>query len=188
MFRLAVLISGTGSTLRAILEDSRKDRVYEVGLVIADREAPGLQHAKEYGVPYKVFPRGKDLSGKILPEVEGFDLVVLAGFLSILEGELLTRLQGKMINLHPSLLPRFGGKGMYGHKVHEAVLASGMPYSGCTVHYVTETVDGGSLILQRIIGIQDATTAEDIAKRVMAEEKGALIDAIRMIAREESET
>lgn len=185
MFKIAVLISGTGTTLKSILEDAEKSSLYEVGLVISDRDCTGMDFAREYGIPYLVLTRDASLSSRILKEVESYDLVVLAGFLSILEGEILTLMKNRIINLHPSLLPRFGGRGMYGMKVHEAVYESGMPISGCTVHYVNEVIDGGTFILQRIIGVVDSASPEDIGKRVSAIEKGALIDSIRLIAREE---
>lgn len=94
-------------------------------------------------------------------------------------------MSSRIINLHPSLLPKFGGKGMYGMRVHEKVLESKLPISGCTVHYVSEVVDGGSILLQRIVGIRECHTSDDVMKKVSAVEKGALIDAIRLLAKEE---
>lgn len=185
MFKVAVLISGAGTTLKAILDDSLRDRLYEVSLVIADREAGGLKYAEKMGVPYVVLERDNLLSENIHLLVKDMNLVVLAGFLSILEGPLLKELKGKIINLHPSLLPKFGGKGMYGAKVHQAVFDSQMTISGCTVHYVTDKVDGGGFILQRIVGIRDLKSAKEVAEKVTSVEKGALIDAIRLIAKEE---
>lgn len=187
MFQVAVLISGKGSTLEAILKDQKRDSLYEVSLVLADRPCDGLQFAENEGIRTKILPRDPDLSRKILAEVSSFDLVVLAGFLSILEGSVLQEMSNKIINLHPSLLPKFGGKGMYGMKVHEKVLESKLPISGCTVHYVSEVVDGGSILLQRIVGIRDCRTSEEIMKKVTAVEKGALIDAIRLLAKEVNE-
>lgn len=185
MFKVAVLISGAGTTLKAIIDDSLRDHLYEVALVIADREASGLKFAKAQGIPYIILSRDTLLSENIHLLVKDMDLVVLAGFLSILEGPILSDLKGKIINLHPSLLPRFGGKGMYGAKVHQAVFDSQMQISGCTVHYVTDKVDGGGFILQRIVGIRDLKSAKEVAEKVTSIEKGALIDAIRLIAKEE---
>lgn len=185
MFKVAVLISGTGTTLKAILDDALRDNLYEIALVIADREAGGLKYAKEKGIPYIILSRDTLLSENIHLLVKDMDLVVLAGFLSILEGPILKDLKGKIINLHPSLLPKFGGKGMYGSKVHQAVFDSQMTISGCTVHYVTNKIDGGGFILQRIVGIRDLKSAKEVAEKVTSVEKGALIDAIRLIAKEE---
>ncbi len=185
MFKIAVLISGTGTTLSSILRDAEKDELYDVSLVIADRNCSGLDYAKERGIPYLVMERSSSLSDDILGRVRDFDLVVLAGFLSILEGKILKEMENRIINLHPSLLPKFGGRGMYGLNVHKAVHESGMPISGCTVHYVNEIIDGGAYILKRIIGIKKAEGPEDIMHQVSLIEKGALIDAIRLIAKEE---
>lgn len=185
MFQVAVLISGKGSTLEAILKDQKKDALYEVSLVLADRPCEGLRHAEMEGIRTRVLPRDRELSRRILEEVSSFDLVVLAGFLSILEEPVVTEMSNKIINLHPSLLPKFGGKGMYGRRVHEKVLESKLPISGCTVHYVSEVVDGGSILLQRIVGIRDCLTSDEVMKKVSAVEKGVLIDAIRLLAKEE---
>lgn len=185
MFQVAVLISGKGSTLEAILKDQKRDSLYEVSLVLADRPCEGLRYAEMEGIRTKILPRDQNLSERILEEVCAFDLVVLAGFLSILEGPVLTQMSSRIINLHPSLLPKFGGKGMYGMRVHEKVLESKLPISGCTVHYVSEVVDGGSILLQRIVGIRECHTSDDVMKKVSAVEKGALIDAIRLLAKEE---
>lgn len=186
MFKIAVLISGTGTTLQSILRDSAADDLYEVVLVISDRGCRGLDYAKEHGIPYLVMERSSSLSDDILKSVKDLDLVVLAGFLSILEGRILKEMENKMINLHPSLLPKFGGKGMYGLRVHKAVYDSGMPISGCTVHYVNEIIDGGTYILKRIIGIKSAEGPEEVMHLVSDIEKGALIDAIRLIAKEDN--
>ena len=186
MLKVAVLISGTGTTLKAIIEDSRKDGLYEVVLVISDREAPGLKFAMENSIPFVKLQRDNHLSENIHLLVRDLDLVVMAGFLSILQGKILEDMRNRIINLHPSLLPRFGGKGMYGLRVHEAVFESHMPISGCTVHYVTDHVDGGSFILQRIVSVGEASSATEVAEKVTSVEKGALLDAIRLIAREDS--
>lgn len=185
MFKVAVLISGTGTTLHSILKDAAKDELYEVALVIADRNCSGINYVKEYGIPYLILERNLSLSDEILSHVQDFDLVVLAGFLSILEGNILKVMENKVINLHPSLLPKFGGRGMYGLNVHKAVYESKMPISGCTVHYVNDVIDGGGYILKRIIGIKKAEGPEEIMHLVSEIEKGALIDAIRLIAKEE---
>ena len=185
MFKIAVLISGAGTTLKSILDDAEKDGAYEVGLVLCDRRCGGIEYAQEKQIPYKILERNSILSDRILEEVKSYDLVVLAGFLSILEGKILQVMKNRIINLHPSLLPSFGGRGMYGIHVHEAVYKSGMPISGCTVHYVDEKVDGGSFILKRIIGIRDAKNPEEIQSLVSSIEKGALTDAIRLLAKGE---
>jgi len=185
MFKVAVLISGAGTTLKSIIDDSKTDSTYEIALVISDRNCKGIEYAKAENIPFIILERDSTLSDRILAQVDSFDLVVLAGFLSILEGEILVAMKNKIINLHPSLLPSFGGKGMYGIHVHEAVLKSETPISGCTVHFVDEVVDGGNFILKRIIGIKEAKNANEIQSLVSSIEKGALTDAIRLIAKGE---
>ncbi|MBP1920339.1 phosphoribosylglycinamide formyltransferase [Youngiibacter multivorans] len=187
MYRIAVLISGTGSNLLSLIEDSKATGLYEIAIVVADRDAKGINHASENSIPYLVLDR-KDplLSDKVLEAVKGTDLVVLAGFLSILKGQILKEYKDRIINIHPSLLPQFGGEGMYGLKVHEAVLKSGKLISGCTVHYVNEDVDAGRLILQSIVSTEGATTPEELQARVLGKEHDTLTTAVRMLAMEGS--
>jgi phosphoribosylglycinamide formyltransferase-1 len=187
MYRIAVLISGTGSNLLSLIEDSKATGLYEIAIVVADRHAKGINHAAENSIPYLVLDR-KDpfLSDKVLEAVKGTDLVVLAGFLSILKGQILKEYKDRIINIHPSLLPQFGGEGMYGLKVHEAVLKSGKLISGCTVHYVNEDVDAGRLILQSIVSTEGANTPEELQQRVLGKEHDTLTTAVRMLAMEGS--
>ncbi|MFP4619504.1 MAG: phosphoribosylglycinamide formyltransferase, partial [Spirochaetaceae bacterium] len=122
------------------------------------------------------------LSDAVLENVRGrADLLVLAGFLSILEGELLEEFAGRIINIHPALLPLHGGKGMYGMRVHEAVIKGRDGYSGCTVHYVTEGVDRGPVILQRAVAVLPEETAESLQEKVHLIEGETLVEAIRMV-------
>lgn len=187
MYRIAVLISGTGSNLKSLIEDSKATGLYEIAIVIADRNAKGINHAIENSIPYLVLDRkAQDLSDKVLEAVKGCDLVVLAGFLSILKGQILKEYRDRIINIHPSLLPQFGGEGMYGLKVHEAVLKSGKLISGCTVHYVNEDVDAGRLILQSIVSTEGARTPEELQQRVLGKEHDTLTTAVRMLAIEGS--
>ena len=187
MYRIAVLISGTGSNLLSLIEDSKATGLYEIAIVIADRNAKGINHAAENSIPFLVLDR-KDplLSDKVLEAVKGTDLVVLAGFLSILKGQVLREYKDRIINIHPSLLPQFGGEGMYGLKVHEAVLKSGKLISGCTVHYVNEDVDAGRLILQSIVSTEGAITPEELQQRVLGKEHDTLTTVVRMLAMEGS--
>jgi phosphoribosylglycinamide formyltransferase-1 len=187
MYRIAVLISGTGSNLLSLIEDSKATGLYEIAIVIADRNAKGINHASLNSIPFLVLDR-KDplLSDKVLDAVKGTDLVVLAGFLSILKGQILKDYRDRIINIHPSLLPQFGGEGMYGLKVHEAVLKSGKLISGCTVHYVNEDVDAGRLILQSIVSTEGVKTPEELQARVLGKEHDTLTTAVRMLAMEGS--
>lgn len=184
MFKIAVLVSGSGTNLEAILNaiDDKKLNS-RVLVVIADRECYGIERAKKRGIETHVFDRKTyrdELSKKIYEVVKNrADFIVLAGFLSILEGEILKEYKDRIINLHPSLLPKFGGKGMYGDNVHRAVLENREKQTGCTVHFVDEGVDTGRIILQRIVSVDDEDNIDDIKKKVQREEHIAIVEAIK---------
>lgn len=174
-FPIAVLISGSGSTLKNILELIAAGRLKaRVAGVVASRKCSGLDHAREYGVPYAVVKRGKpfdaqDFSARITAQLDQWQprLVVFGGFLSLY----LNPPRYPAINIHPALLPFFGGTGMYGDHVHEAVLASGMRLTGCTVHLVDDKYDTGPIIAQRAVPILDGDTVETLGARVRETER-----------------
>jgi len=187
MKKLGVLISGSGRSLENLFEHiERGELAAEVALVLSSNGAAfGLERARRRNVPAeicesKAFPTPQEYSEALFRRLDaaGVDLVVLAGFLKVVRVP--ERYSGKVINIHPSLLPAFGGRGMYGHHVHEAVLASGARISGCTVHYVTNEVDGGPIIEQRSVEVEDGDTADTLAARVFAEEMKALPHAIAL--------
>ncbi len=184
MFRIAVLISGTGSNLKAIVEAVESGILKcEITAVISDNpNAGGLKFAEKKGVKTYKFSR-KLISEEILETVRGnTDLIVCAGFLSILKGELLEEFHNRIINIHPSLIPSFCGKGMYGMRVHQAAVASDTEVSGCTVHFVEGGIDTGPVILQKTVDVLHTDTAEDLQKRVLVEEHTAIVEAIKMIS------
>ncbi len=187
MLKIAVLVSGGGSNLQSILDYGQE--TFKVEMVIGSKEGIyGLERAKNAGVPTYVVSRkdyGKETSNKILELTKGkVDLIVLAGYLSILDGEILRVFKDKIINIHPSLIPSFCGDKMYGMHVHNAVRKSGVRFTGCTVHFVNEEVDGGAIILQEVVPVYFEDTAEDIQKRVLVEEHKLLPKAIDLISRE----
>lgn len=186
MLKVAVLVSGGGSNLQSIL-DYEQDS-FKVEMVIGSKDGIyGLERAKNAGVPSYVVSRkeyGDEVSNKILELTKGkVDLIVLAGYLSILDGEILKEFKDRIINIHPSLIPSFCGDKMYGMHVHNAVRASGVRFTGCTVHFVNEEVDGGAIILQEAVPVYFEDTAEDIQKRVLVEEHKMLPRAIDLISR-----
>lgn len=190
MLKIAVLVSGGGSNLQSILDYGQE--TFKVEMVIGSKEGIyGLERAKNAGVPTYVVSRkdyGKETSNKILELTKGkVDLIVLAGYLSILDGEILRVFKDKIINIHPSLIPSFCGDKMYGMHVHNAVRKSGVRFTGCTVHFVNEEVDGGAIILQEVVPVYFEDTAEDIQKRVLVEEHKLLPKAIDLISREKIE-
>ena len=169
MKSIVVLISGSGTNLERILQciNSGEIKNAKVEMVVADRDCYGLQRAENHGIKNHLIKRGKSFSEnlkKILPE--NTDLIVLAGFLSILSEDFCRNFEGKIINIHPSLLPKFGGFGMYGNKVHETVLEAGEKESGATVHFVTTGIDEGEIILQGKISVDENETPETLAKKI----------------------
>lgn len=187
--KLAVLVSGGGTTLQNLLDqiaDGKLDARIE--LVIGSRPGlRGLQRAIDAGIPCKVIDRRafdtvESFSSAVFEAIDNaaVDLVVLAGWLCLLK--LSEKYNGRVINIHPALLPDFGGKGMFGRHVHEAVLRAGCRKSGCTIHFVDNTYDTGPIILQRTCDVVPGDTPETLAARVFEEEKLAYPEAIQLFA------
>ncbi|MDR6457316.1 phosphoribosylglycinamide formyltransferase-1 [Chryseobacterium vietnamense] len=169
MKNIVVLVSGSGTNLQRIIDtiDSGEIRNAKVTLVVADRECFGLERAKNHNIENILIPRGKNFSSelaKVIPE--NTDLIVLAGFLSILKSEFCEKWNGKIINIHPALLPKFGGKGMWGMNVHNAVIEAKEVESGATVHFVTPGIDEGEAILQKSFEVTADDTPETLAQKV----------------------
>lgn len=184
MKNIVVLVSGGGTNLQRIIEsiETGKIKNAKVSLVVADRECFGLQRAKNHEIKSQLIPRGKSFSSelkKMLPE--NTNLIVLAGFLSILNQEFCESFPGKIINIHPALLPKYGGKGMWGHHVHEAVLAANEIQSGVTVHYVTAGIDEGEIILQKSFKISEYETLDTLAEKIHEVEFEIYPKAINMV-------
>lgn len=178
--RLGVLLSGRGSNFSAILKAIETGQLTNttIGVVISNRaEAPGLAVAKEAGIPALSFRLSdfehREAFDQALADAlqaHQVDLLVLAGYDRIVGNPLLKAFSGRILNIHPSLLPAYGGRGMVGLKVHEAVLANGELESGCTVHLVTEGVDEGPILGQSRVPVLATDTPESLAQRVLAEE------------------
>lgn len=189
MFKIAVLISGGGSNLQSIIDsiESKYLNNCQIEFVISDRDGVfGLERAKKHNIRGLILDRkeyGAALSDKILEILDGkVDLIVLAGYLSILNGDIIKKFRNRIINIHPSLIPAFCGKGMYGLKVHEKAIEYGVKVSGCTVHFVDEGTDTGSIIIQKVVQVQDEDTAESLQKRILVEEHKALPEAIKLLS------
>jgi phosphoribosylglycinamide formyltransferase-1 len=188
---ILVLVSGNGTNLQALIDAEKSGRLGagKIDAVISDREeAYALKRALAAGIPFFVeapdrsLPKEKrrrDLSDRILKRAQEREaaLIILAGFLSILEGNIIDAFQGRIINLHPSLLPKFGGPGMYGERVHQAVLDAGEKESGCTVHLADAGTDTGPVILQRKVPVIPGDTPASLAERIHKEEHSALVEA-----------
>lgn len=188
MFKIAVLASGGGTDFQSIIDAvESKELDVKIEMLIGSKDGIyALERAKKHGIETHVVSRkeyGSESSGKILDLVKGkVDLIVLAGFLSILDGDILDKFENKIINIHPSLIPAFCGPGMYGLKVHEAVIKSGVKYSGCTVHYVNSKVDGGAILLQEVVPVYFEDDAESLQKRILEKEHILLPKAIKLIS------
>ncbi len=181
--RVAVLVSGGGSNLQALL-DALDPAAAAVTRVIASRpDAGALDRARRAGVA-AVALRDSANAAELLAALGDADLVVLAGYVKLVPGEVVARFRGRMINIHPALLPAFGGPGMYGRRVHEAVLASGAAVSGATVHYVNEQYDRGPIIAQQPVPVEPGDTPDTLATRVLAVEHELLPRVVLRLARE----
>ena len=186
---IVVLVSGRGTDLQSII-DAVEEGWLKVNIqaVISDKEdAYALERAKQHGIPTYVLSK-KVLKSEFQEALLNLltmlspDLVVLAGFLTILSPQVVERFPQKIINVHPALLPSFCGKGFYGMKVHEAVYESGVKYTGCTVHFVDAGVDAGPIILQEGGKVDDGDTPETIAEKVLEVEHRLLPTAIKLIS------
>ena len=164
MKKIVVFASGSGTTFRSIVEYSlRKDSVFKVSALVTDRSKCGaVQIASDHQIP--VIPYDEKLSDYI--KGEHIDLLVLAGFLKIVGNDLIEIFSQRIVNIHPSLLPAFGGMGYYGIRVHRAVKSYGVKYTGFTVHYVDGNVDGGKIIYQEVVPVLDSDSPEQIQERV----------------------
>lgn len=187
--QLGILVSGGGTTMINLAQRIEVGALHAaIPLVIASNaKAKGVERAQDLGLPTEIVVRKQfdsveafsDRCFELLRQA-GVDLVVLAGFLSLLR--IPDDFEGKVINIHPALLPKYGGKGMYGHHVHEAVLAAGETESGCTVHFADNEYDNGPIILQAKVPVLPDDTPDTLAERVMAAERDAYPQAIAMIA------
>jgi phosphoribosylglycinamide formyltransferase-1 len=185
--KLGVLVSGSGSNLQSVI-DAAESGVLEshVVCVISNKEqAYGLERAKQHHIPALfINPKQSDYDEVLLSTLKAYDvdLVVLAGYLKIIDQALIAAYKGRIINIHPSLLPKFGGKGYYGIHVHEAVIAAGEKESGATVHHVDIGIDTGETILQKGLEVYAEDTPESLQKRILDEiEHKILVEAIKLL-------
>jgi len=183
--RVAVLASGGGTNLQALLDTCRGSAPAQVVLVISnDPGAGALERARRSGVESVVLNDPQDGAALVeLLESRSIDLVVLAGYLKLVPKETVAAFEGRMLNIHPALLPSFGGKGMYGHHVHEAVLASGATISGPTVHLVSAAYDKGHIVAQWPVPVAADDTPDSLAARVLEVEHELLPAVVLAAAR-----
>ena len=205
MVNIAVLVSGGGTNLQALIDYEKNTRgcPYHIALVVSStKNAYALERAKNAGIPFDIKSpasvlglensRAADRDEKRLAtsdailklcEERKIDAIVLAGYLSVLTGEILDVYKEKIINLHPALLPKFGGVGMWGHNVHEAVLAAGEKESGCTVHIVDSGCDTGKILVQKKVPVMENDTPDSLYERIAPQEHQAMIEGTCILAK-----
>jgi len=182
--RVAVLASGGGTNLQALIDALHNAPEARVAQVITNRPHAGaLDRARRAGIPATVLENPDDPAELLAALGSDTGLVVLAGYLKLVPPAVVARFRWKMINIHPALLPAHGGAGMYGHRVHEAVLASGAAESGVTVHYVDEQFDRGPIIAQARVPVRPGDTRESLAARVLEAEHQLLPRVVLELAR-----
>lgn len=170
MTNIAIFVSGSGTNCENLIKYFKNSDSIRCALVVSNKaEAYALVRAENHGVPTAVMPKA-DLnnSDKMMPLMQqyGIDFIVLAGFLPLVPNFLIDAYPMRIVNIHPSLLPKYGGKGMWGHHVHEAVKAAGETETGITIHYVTPVCDGGDIIVQYRVALSSADSSDDIANKV----------------------
>lgn len=203
-FKVAVLVSGGGTNLQTLIDYEAGHKVdcpYEIVVVISDhKDAFALERAQKAGIPTAVTSpfsvMGKEtaqnatrdqkrlaVSDAMLEQCQKYDaqIIVEAGCLTVLSGDILKIYADRIINLHPALLPKFGGVGMWGHHVHEAVLAAGETESGCTVHLVNEICDGGEILLQKKVPVLSGDTPDSLYARIAPKEHEALLEGLLLL-------
>lgn len=202
--KVAVLVSGGGTNLQTLIDYEAEHKVdcpYEIVVVISDhKDAFALERAQKAGIPTAITSpfsvMGKDVAQNATRDEKrlavsnamleycqkyGAQIIVEAGCLTVLSGDILKKYANRIINLHPALLPKFGGVGMWGHHVHEAVLAAGETESGCTVHLVNEVCDGGEILLQKKVPVLPDDTPETLYARIAPKEHEALLEGLLLI-------
>lgn len=189
MKRIAVFASGGGTDFQSVIDANEREHFCEIACLIVSKDGIGaVERAKKHGIPYGVYAK------KDYPDLEelykrltfhlnmlGVDYIVLAGWLKIIPQSFIKTFEDRIINIHPSLIPAFCGSGYYGLKVHQAVLDYGAKISGCTVHFVNEVPDGGAIIAQRAVEVEDGDTAESLQARILEVEHELLPYCVKQL-------
>ncbi len=189
MKKIAVFASGSGSDFQSVIDENEREPFCEISLLVASKEGIyALERAKAHNIEAivrskKDFPSNEEMFEDIIRELNArnIDFVVLAGYLNMIAENFVKAFPDRIINIHPSLIPSFCGKGYYGLNVHRAALEYGVKISGCTVHFVDEHYDSGAIILQRCVPVLEDDTPETLQARVLEEEHRALPEAVRLL-------
>lgn len=189
--RIGVLASGSGTNLQAIMDGCSRGEIRgRVVVVISNNpKARALDRARLAGIPavamhHRAFPDRDTFDAKLVEILHSYevDLVCLAGFMRVLGPSFIRQFPDRIMNIHPALLPAFGGLGMFGDRVHQMVLDSGVRFSGCTIHFANEAPDGGPIILQAVVPVLDTDTAQSLAERILVEEHRLYPEAVKLFA------
>ena len=189
MKKIAVFASGGGTDFQSVIDANERDPFCEIACLVASKEGIGaIDRAKKHEIPFFVYAKKDYPSLEALYdsladrlENEGIDFIVLAGYLTILTERFVKRFEDKIINIHPSLIPAFCGKGYYGLKVHRAVIEYGAKLSGCTVHFVNAEPDGGAILMQEAVEVFPSDTPEQLQERILHLEHRILPQAVRAL-------
>ena len=190
--KIAVFASGGGTDFQSVIDANEADKFCQIAYLVASKPNIGaIERAKKHGIETLVYDKD---SGETMGEfyarltavfkAEKIDYILLAGWLKIIPEDFIASFEDRIVNIHPSLLPAFGGKGYYGLRVHEAVLAYGAKVSGATVHFVSAEVDGGAIIAQSSVPVEDDDTPETLQQRVLAEEHKLLPAVMRLLCQD----
>ena len=189
MLKLGVLISGGGTNLQALIDNQHKFVDTSIKLVVSNKDSYGLVRASRAGIENlyidpKNFRSQEEYNRKLLEEFKSREInfIVLAGYLKILSKDFVEGFKGKIINIHPSLLPSFSGDGFYGDRVHKAVLESGATETGATVHFVDKGIDTGPIILQGKVAIEEGETVKSLKAKVLELEHEILVEVVRLVS------
>jgi phosphoribosylglycinamide formyltransferase-1 len=180
--RILVCCSGGGSNFESLVRKSFVYQSFEVSKLLVDRKCSAINLANDLGVEYEILGDNLDFNTKLISAFRSYDLIVLAGFLSIIPSTVIESVGGRIVNTHPSLLPKHGGLGMYGVKVQESVLRSGDKLAGCTVHQVNSIIDGGPILAQSSIVIPRGISPWDLGGLVHGLERNLLPLTVHKIA------
>ncbi len=189
MKKIAVFASGSGSDFQSIIDANEREHFCEIALLVASKEGIfAIERAKKHGIEYivrnkKDYSSAEAMFEDIIVQIQsrGIDFIVLAGYLSMIPRNFVCAFPDRIINIHPSLIPSFCGKGFYGINVHRAALEYGVKISGLTVHFVDENYDSGAIILQRAVEVKEGDSPESLQKRILEEEHKALPEAVKLL-------
>ena len=189
MKKIAVFASGSGSDFQSIIDANEREHFCEISLLVASKEGIyAIERAKKHGIEYIVrkkndFSSAEEMFDEIIGQLRArkIDYIVLAGYLSMISENFIRAYPDRIINIHPSLIPSFCGKGCYGIHVHRAAIQYGVKISGLTVHFVDECYDSGAIILQRAVNVNDDDTPESLQTRILEEEHKALPEAVKLL-------